>query len=59
MSNFYKSKCCGEQVEIIAIQRNMFTCLKCGKLCEVEAVIDKTRAEAIEEIKVQLKKCCS
>ena len=35
MSNYYISKCCGEQVEPGGYQDTKYVCQKCGEECEV------------------------
>lgn len=48
MSNFYKSDCCGAEVQYHG--DDIYHCLKCGELCEVTAVLD-TPGGVPEDIK--------
>ena len=49
MSNYYKSNCCGEQVETCRDYEGKYDCQKCHKCCEVTSVIDSPGGGTIPE----------
>ena len=57
MSNYYISKCCGEQVQI-GPKPNQFVCLQCHADCEVTAMLDTPGGVPKEEAHETLPNFC-
>lgn len=53
MSNYYISKCCGEQIDIISLAEDgVFKCQKCNRRCQVTAMIDSPGGVLKEDCQV-------